>query len=116
MTNTIPFIQNQEYEGMRAVYTIKSSGQPLPLQTITECVFRIFKQDHSGLEFSGSYTGGEVTFLSDGSDGIMIFTIQTGDMSNYGIFKGEVETTLGGKSLKKQEFLVDIKKESPTSS
>ncbi len=115
MANTIPFIQNQDYEGLRATYKKKSDGQPLDISTLTECIFRIFKQDLSALEFSGSYTGGEVAFLTDGTDGIMVYTTQVGDMSNYGLFKGEVETTLGAKSLKKQNFLVDITRESPTS-
>ena len=115
MPTTLEFIQNQDYEGFKATYT-KEDDSPLNISALTECVFRIFKQDHSGLEFSGSFTGaGEVTFLTDGADGIVIFTPDADDMANYGLFKGEVETTLGSKKLKKQTFLVDIKRESPTS-
>lgn len=115
MTTTLPFIQNQDYEGIRATYTKKSDGSALDISSLTECVFRISKQDLSALEFSGSFTGGEVAFLVDGTDGIVVFTPSAGDMDNYGLFKGEVETTLGSKSLKKQQFLVDIKREAPTS-
>jgi hypothetical protein len=114
MVNTLPYIQKQAYEGMKATYK-KKDGTALDISTLTECVFRIFKQDFTGVEFFGSFTVGEVTFLTNGTDGVVVFTPDVGDMSNYGLFKGEVETTLGGKPLKKQDFLVDIKRESPTS-
>ena len=113
MVTTLEYVQNQDYEGIKATYT-KSDGSPLPINNLTECVFRIFAQDFSGIEFSGSFTGGEVDFLTDGLDGIVVFTPDAVDMANYGLFKGEVETTLGGKKLKKQKFIVDIKRESPT--
>ena len=114
MPVTLEFVQNQDYEGFKATYT-KSDGTPLDISALTECVFRIFSQDYTTLEFSGSYSGGEVTFLTDGTDGIVVFTPDAADMANYGIFKGEVETTIGGKTLKKQTFLVDIIREAPTS-
>lgn len=114
MVKILKYIQNQSYEGMKATYT-KDDGDPLDISGLSECVFRIFKQDFSGLEFSGSYTGGEVDFFTNGLDGIVVFTPKIADMASYGTFKGEVETTLGGKPLKKQEFLVKIKRESPTS-
>lgn len=115
MVNTLEYIENQSYEGIQVAYTKKSDGSALDVSSLTECVVRVFKRDYSALEFSGSYTGGEVTFLTDGADGILIFTPQTDDMDEYGLFPGEVETTLGGKSLKKQNFLVDIKREAPIS-
>lgn len=114
MTTTLEYVQNQDYEGIKATYT-KPDNTPLDISTLSECVFRIFKQDHSAIEFSGSFTGAEVTFLTDGADGIVIFTPDALDMANYGLFKGEVETTLGSKKLKKQKFMIDIKRESPTS-
>lgn len=112
MSTELGYIQNQDYEGFKATY-LDEDKNPLNISSLTECVFRVFKQDYSALEFSGSFGGGEVTFLTDGADGIVVFTVAASDMSNYGVFPGEVETTLGGKSLKKQEFLVKIKRESP---
>lgn len=113
MTTTLEFIQNQDYEGFKATYT-KADNSPLDISGLTGCVFRIFSQDYSTLIFSGSF-GSEVTFLTDGTDGIVIFTPDASDMADYALLNGEVETTLGGKSLKKQKFMVDIKRESPTS-
>ena len=114
MTTTLEFVQNQDYEGFKATYT-KSDGSPLDISGLTECVFRIFSQDYSTLIFSGSFTGAEVTFLTTGSDGIVVFTPDPTDMADYALLNGEVETTLGNKKLKKQKFMVDIKRESPTS-
>ncbi len=114
MSVNLEFVQNQDYEGFKATFT-KADGSVLDISGLSECVFRIFKQDYSAIEFQGSFTVGEVTFLTDGQDGIVIFTPDAADMSNSGIFKGEVETTLGGKKLKKQKFQIKIDKESPTS-
>ena len=114
MAVTLGYVQNQTYEGILATCTKVSDGSPLDISGLTEAVFRIFHQDFSALLFTGSYVGGEVFFVTDGTDGKIYYKTQAGDMDPYGLYKAEVEITLGGGSLKKQEFLVNIKRESPT--
>lgn len=114
MTVILEYIQNQDYEGMQIHYT-KADGTDLDISGATEIVFRVYSQDGSTLEFSGSKTGAEVAFLTDGTDGKAVFSPGADDMDTAGLFKCEVETTLGGKDLKKQECLVKIDPEAPTS-
>lgn len=114
MAVTLSYVQNQTYEGILATCTKGSDGLPLDISGLTEAVFRIFLQDHSALLFTGSKTGGEVFFVNDGTDGKIYYDTQAGDMDPYGLYRAEVEITLGTKLLKKQDFLVDIKRESPT--
>jgi hypothetical protein len=112
MTDTLTFIQNQDYEGFQAHFT--KLGVDLNISALTAATFRVFTQDLGTLKFSGTW-GSEVTFLTDGTDGKIIFTPDSGDMSDSGLLRGEVEITLGGKKLKKQGLIVKIEPESPTS-
>lgn len=113
MAVTLTYVQNQTYEGILATCTQVKDGLPLDISGLTEAVFRIFEQDYSVLLFTGSYVGGEVFFVTDGTDGKIYYKTQAGDMDPFGLYRAEVEITLGGESLKKQSFLVDIDRESP---
>lgn len=114
MAVTLIYVQNQTLEGILATFTNAEDGSPHDISGLTEAVFRIFQQDFSALLFSGSFTTGEVFFVNDGTDGKIFYKTQTGDMDPYGLYRAEVEVTLAGESLKKQGFLVNIKRESPT--
>lgn len=114
MTDTLPFIQNQEYEGIQCTFT--KGGAVLNISEASEITFRAFSIDYGTLEFSGTMTGGgEVTFLTDGTDGIAIYNTQTGDMETPERLRGEFEVILEGKPIKKQGLIVDIKPQAPTS-
>jgi hypothetical protein len=115
MTDTLDFIQNQDYEGIQVTFT--KAGAVLDISTATEISFRAFSIDYSTLRFSGTKTGGEVTFLTDGTDGIAIYNTQADDMNESERLRGEFEVVLPGASntIKKQGLIVNIKPQAPTS-
>ncbi len=112
MTDTLPFIQGQDYEGVLATFT-KADGSALDISGASELEYDVF--DRTALKFSGSKTGGEIDFLTDGQDGKFVFTPGATDMNEAGIFRGEARATLGGKILKKQKCVVKIIPKAPTS-
>ena len=111
---TLTFVQNQNYEGVLGHFT-KDDNSDLDISGASEITFRAFTQNREILKFSGTKTNGKVTFLTDGADGKAVYNIQATDLDTADIYQGEMEVILGGKSLKKQNLLLDIKPESPTS-
>jgi hypothetical protein len=112
LSTKLKFVQNQDYEGIKITYE-KADGTPLDVSSLTESVIKVFKRDYSATVFTGTYGTGEIDFLTDGTDGILVFTPDSTDMATDGLYRGEWETTLSSKKLKKQEFLVEIKREAP---
>lgn len=113
MTKTLKFIQNQDYEGIQVTFT--KSGAVLDISSATEITFRAFSQDYSTLHFSGSKTGGEVTFLTDGTDGIAIYNTQATDMDTAETDRGEFEVLFPDSTkIKKQGLIIIINPEAPT--
>lgn len=116
MTDTLPFVQNQDYEGIQAHFekTVDGVVSDLDISAASEITCRVFARDLT-LQFSGTKTGGEVTFLNDGTNGKVIYNTQATDMDTVDKFRGEFEVILGGKKIKMQGLIVDIEPESPTS-
>ena len=119
MTEILDFVQDQTYEGIQFHLEEEQSDgtwADLDISGATEIVLRCYTLDRTELKFSGSKTGtAEVTFVTDGTDGKGVFAPDAGDMADAGRFLIEVETTLGGKALKKHRGIITIKSESPTS-
>lgn len=113
MADTLPYVENQTYEGVLAKFT-KSDGSDLDISTLTTATFRCYQSDYSALLFSGTYASGELAFVTNGTDGQIYYDTQATDMTPSGKYRGEFEVLLNGKLLKKQGIIIDIKKESPT--
>jgi len=88
----------------------------LDISAATELEYDVFESDFSEIKFSGTKTGGECTFLTDGQDGKFVFTPDATDMDEAGTYRGEARVTLGGKVLKKQRCVVKIKRKAPVAS
>lgn len=116
MTDTLEYVQNQDYEGIMAHFekTIDGVVSDLDISGASEITFRVFNRDLT-LQFSGTKTGGQVQFYTDGTDGKPVFAPGATDMATVGKYRGECEVILGGKSLKKQGLIVNIEPESETS-
>jgi len=112
MADTLEFIQNQNYEGVKI--TLTDDGAVLNISSLSTAVFRASTLDRNTLRFSGTW-GSELSFLTDGTDGILIFTPDASDMSVAEVLRGEIEITLGGKKIKRQGLIMKIEPELPTS-
>ena len=110
MVDTLEYIQNQDYEGIMAHFSV--AGVDLDISSLSAATFRVFTQDLATLRFSGVW-GAEVTFLTDGTDGKIVFTPDPTDMALAEVLRGECEITLSGKKLKKQGLVVIIDPECP---
>lgn len=115
MTDLLEFVQDQDYEGIQAHFekTVDGVVTDLNISSASEITFRVFTQDLKTLKFSGTKTGAKVQFVSDGTDGKCVFAPAADDMSENGLYRGECEVILSGKSLKKQGLIVKIESESP---
>lgn len=118
MTVKLPFVQNQTYQGIMAHFekTVDGVVSDLDISGATEITCRVFTPDLQDLRFSGTLIGdSKVTFYTDGTDGKCVYNTQAGDMALVETDRGEFEVLLGGKKIKMQGLLVEIKPESPTS-
>jgi len=116
---TLTFVRGQTKEGIRWVVSNKITGAVIDFtsDTVTEITYRCFTEDYSTLMFSGSQGNGEITYETNGSDGVIIFSPDVGDMDIAdGDYKSELEFTFtSGGSGKLQEPDITIIEDAPTS-
>lgn len=90
--------------GVQILVTIYSpDGEVVDVSTATLIAFKFDKpQDSTVLETTGS-------FYTDGSDGKVYYTTQTGEMDQVGIWKYQVYITMGGGILhtRQEKFRVE---------
>lgn len=113
MSATLKFIQNQDYEGIEAYFEKIVAGvkSDLDISGATEITYRVYPNDRSANYFSGTKTGGEVQFVTDGTDGKCVFAPAATDMDTPGNYLCEVEVVLVGKKIKKHRCSVKIEPE-----
>ncbi len=112
---TISFVQNQDYSGFLIHHEKIIDGviSNLDISGISESTLRCYRGDT--LLFSGSKTGGEIAFLTNGTDGKLVYDTQAGDMSSPGNYHVEVETILDSEKIKERYSYIEITAQAPTS-
>lgn len=109
----LTYVQNQDYEGVLMTFTHKSDGTPLNISGASEITLTVYSLDGKTALFGGTKTGGEILFVSDGTDGLAYYDTQAADMDTAGRYKAEAHAVLASKNLKKQRCLIKIEPEAP---
>lgn len=107
----LSFVQNQEYEGI--LITHKKAGVALPIDGASEIVLTVYEEGSTEKKFQGKKSTNEITFVTDGTDGLAAYAPGVDDMDTAGIFLCEIVTTLASKEIKKQSGYILVKPEGP---
>ncbi len=110
------FIQDQTKEGLQWNVTDQNDGSVVDVSGALELTFRCFSIDGTSLLFDGTKTGGEVVFLTDGTDGIVQWFPAAGDLDTLGNFLGELDIKFGdARDGRLHDLMIIIKKRAPVS-
>ena len=102
-------------------FTVKNANTGVVIDIsaseIDEITFRLFTSDNQTMLAEGTYTGGEITYVVDGTDGKCKWSPATGDMDTVGTHEGEliVDFTADSRAAYIQDMIIKIKPKAPTS-
>lgn len=78
--------------GTQLFFTVKEDGQAVDISAASSTILEITKPDTSILEKS-------VSFFTDGTDGKLVYVIESGDLNIAGTYRVQAKITLGGGSF-----------------
>lgn len=110
----LEYVENQDYEGILMTFTKAIDGTVLDISGVTEITLKVYSLDGVTTLFSGTYTGGEILFVTNGTDGLAYYDTQVGDMDTPGRYKAEAHAVISEKNIKKQRCLIKIEPEAPS--
>lgn len=118
MVTTLKFVQDNTKEGIEWELKNAKTDQAIDISVseINELTARIYSQDNATLICSGTKTNGEVTYISDGTDGKCKFTPSAGDFATIGNFRAELHVEFADNSdLRVHDLVIVIVKKAPVS-
>jgi hypothetical protein len=119
LVQTEKFIQGQTKEALE--FEVYDASDPalavidISVGEVDDIIFRLFTSNNQTLLATGKYSTGEITYVTDGTDGKCLWSPEPTDLDVVGTHEGElvIEFTADSRDAIIQEMIIKIKAKAP---